>query len=216
MYNCLNDIVGFAGVTPRSALTYADATAMLHYLFRAMGKRRDDEAAAKLNACADVFSPASNALGHALGLWKPAPTHPVILALAINQLRAEKTFEPAKSELREALAKVEQRLSVHRGYLSQWLEKLERADAIVFAFDRPAWDAAYANVGWNVTAAMEEIAHFSSVDESDDRRQALAELAEAKLEAEQAALPAAEPTNDAVVTCAQAPAKKTHKPKRKR
>jgi hypothetical protein len=49
-----------------------------------MAKRRNDEAAAKLMACVDIFSPASNALGSALGLWKPAPTHPVILAVAIK------------------------------------------------------------------------------------------------------------------------------------
>jgi hypothetical protein len=69
---------------PRDPLTQADAGAMLQYLFGAMAKRRNDEAAAKLMACVDIFSPASNALGSALGLWKPAPTHPVILAVAIK------------------------------------------------------------------------------------------------------------------------------------
>ena len=55
------------GIVNTSTLTPADASAMLHYLFGAMGKRRNDEAAAKLMACVDIFSPASNALGPALG-----------------------------------------------------------------------------------------------------------------------------------------------------
>jgi len=59
-------------------LTQADASAMLSYLFGTIGKRRNDEAAAKLMACIDIFSPASNVLGPALGLWKPVPTHPAI------------------------------------------------------------------------------------------------------------------------------------------
>jgi hypothetical protein len=32
-------------------------------------------------------------LVEALGLWKPAPTHPAILALAIKQLMAAKVYE---------------------------------------------------------------------------------------------------------------------------
>ena len=43
-YELLSGIVGY------STLTQADASAMLQYLFGAMGKRRNDEAAAKLFA----------------------------------------------------------------------------------------------------------------------------------------------------------------------
>jgi hypothetical protein len=112
-YELLSGIVGY------STLAQADASAMLQYLFGAMGKRRNDEAAAKLMACVDIFSPASNALGPALGLWESAPAHPVILAITIKQLMAAKTFEPAEAELREALGKVKQRLSAIGGWT--WL-----------------------------------------------------------------------------------------------
>src|SRR5262249_39027868 len=71
-YELLSGIVRAGGLM----LTPADASAMLQYLFGAMGKRRNDETAAKLMACVDIFSPASNALGPALGLWESAPTHP--------------------------------------------------------------------------------------------------------------------------------------------
>src|SRR5262249_40985163 len=105
-----------SGITYSGAVTQAEASSMLHYLFGAMGKRRNDEAAAKLMACVDIFSPASNALGPALGLWEAVPGHPVILAITIKQLMAEKTFEPAEAELREALDKVEKRLSAIGGW----------------------------------------------------------------------------------------------------
>ena len=81
-------------------------------------------------ACVDIFSPASNALGPALGLWEAVPGHPVILAITIKQLMAEKTFEPAEAELREALAKVKQRLLAHEHYVNQWLNKVDRADRL--------------------------------------------------------------------------------------
>src|SRR5262252_7985580 len=88
-YDCLTEMT-FPGAQ-RFPLTQADASTMLHYLFGAMGKRRNDEAAAKLLACVDTFSPASNALGPALGLWGSTPRHPAILAIAIKQLMAAKT-----------------------------------------------------------------------------------------------------------------------------
>src|SRR5262245_60395573 len=97
---------------PSALLTQADAIEMLRYLFGAMGKRRGDDAAAKLIACADIFSPTSNALGRATGLWKPVPLHPTFLALAIKHLMAAKTFEPSESELREALANVKNQVSM--------------------------------------------------------------------------------------------------------
>jgi hypothetical protein len=178
-------------------LSSADATAMLHYLFGAMGKRRGDEAAAKLIACCDVFSPTSNALGEALGLWKPVPSHPVILAIAIKQLMAAQTFEPAEAELREALAKVHERMYVTEGYVEQWLAKIDRADELAFTFDRPAWDAAYASVDCKVVAAMqarrELFGEWEGGEDEDGnvvppspRWQALIDLIAAKRAAEQA------------------------------
>jgi hypothetical protein len=185
---------------PRTELTQAEASSMLQYLFGAMGKRRNDEAAAKLLACVDIFSPASNALGPALGLWKAAPKHPAILAIAIKQLMAEKTFEPAEAELREALDKLKQQLSVRKGWLWRWQEKLDEIDARVFKDDRPAWDAVYANVSSSVLAEMAERATMAGEGPSEDRDEngkpeepgsprwsALKALYDAKSDAEEAA-----------------------------
>jgi hypothetical protein len=138
----------------RAPLGQAQAGAMLAYLFHAMGKRRGDDATAKLLACTDMFSAASNSVGESLGLWKAAPRDPLVLAVAIKQLMASKVYEPAESELREALAKVKQRIGVQGWYVDQWISKLDRADAIVFACDRPAWEQAYAQANSDVVRQM--------------------------------------------------------------
>jgi hypothetical protein len=211
---------------PPDLLSSADATAMLNYLFGAMGKRRNDEAAAKLIACCDVFSPTSNALGEALGLWKAAPTHPVILAITIKRLMAEKTFEPAEAELREALGKVQERLYVQEAYVQQWLARIDRADEMVFRFDRPAWDAAYATASSAAPLAMQSrlFGEEPGEEEDDDgnvqppspRWAALNDLIEGKRAiekrvVEQPVLP--EPLREAA--CEAKPMKRTRKPKRR-
>jgi hypothetical protein len=151
-----------SGITGADTLTPAEAGAMLQYLFAATGRRRNDEAAAKLMACIDIFNPASNALGPALGLWESAPAHPVILAITIKQLMAEKTFEPAEAELREALGKVKQRLSAIGGWTWRWRETLDEWDRSIFKCDRAAWDDAYANVvDSKVVLAMREWSEMS-------------------------------------------------------
>jgi len=200
-------------VCARTMLTPTDASAMLHYLFGAMGKRRSDEAMAKLTACVDIFSPASNMLGPALGLWESAPTHPVILAITIKQLMAEKTFEPAEAELREALTKVEQRLSARRDWTLRWRVKFDEWDRSIFEHDRPAWDKAYANdlVDSKVVLAMREWSDMSGegpfpedgefpATPGSPRWQALDDLVKAKSEPRRAA-------------CKAKPAKRTRKPK---
>jgi hypothetical protein len=85
---------------------HEQATAMLSYLFGAKGRRRDEEAALKLAACIDIFDPANNELADTLQLWSKVPGHPLILALAIKNLMANKIFEPEEAELREALTDV--------------------------------------------------------------------------------------------------------------
>src|SRR5262245_6940306 len=195
-----------SGIVNHSTLTQADASAMLQYLFGAMGKRRNDEAAAKLMACVDIFSPASNALGPALGLWESAPAHPVILAITIKQLMAEKTFEPAEAELREALDKVEKRLSAIGGWTFRWRETLDGWDRSVFECDRAAWDKAYANVDSKVVLAMREWSELGcegpgeGYDDDDNplppspRWQALDDLVKAKHAAEEPQIAACKTT----------------------
>jgi hypothetical protein len=208
------DIILSDMVSPHEPLMQADATMMLNYLFGAMGKRRNGEAQAKLMACVDIFSPVSNALGSALGLWQPVPTHPAILAIAVKQLMAQKTFEPAEAELREALGKVKQLLSARQGWLWRWIEKLDELDEEVFKGDCPAWDEAYANVSREVVLAMRERVELAGDGPSEDadeeyqpspRWQALDDLVKAK-----ARIPKSEPREAA---CAAKAAKRARKPK---
>jgi hypothetical protein len=189
-------------VHPRYPLTQSQARAMLHFLFHAMGKRKSDESAAKLHACTDIFSPTSNALGKTLRLWKPVPTHPLILALAIKQLMAEKTFEPSEAELREALAEVEESLSAKRRLVKQWFVKLGYADKILFTFDRPAWDAQYASVGSDIVAEMAGILEDSG-DRSSPHWQALDDLFTAREAEEQAAWAAKDAEGEAAALSKQ-------------
>jgi hypothetical protein len=208
-----------------ACLTQADASAMLHYLFGAMGKRRNDEATAKLMACVDIFNPASNALGPALGLWESAPPHPLILAITIKQLMATKTFEPAEAELREALGKVKQRLSVHGGYVWKWLERLTKWDAMLFQRDRAAWDQSYATVSVEVVRHMREQAEMAGEGPCEDtdangnpeyppspRWLMLDDLYKAKLAAE-AATECEVESKQRIAACEMKPAKRTRKPK---
>ena len=228
--------LGTGSPLSRLKINQADASALLHYLFGAMGRRRNDgEAAAKLAACVDVFSPASNALGSALGLWKPAPTHPVILAVTIKRLMSEKTFEPSEAELREALATVNQRMKMLPFWIGEWIERLDEADRTVFKKNPPAWQAAYANVGSSVLAEMLERADVAGEgpcedeDENDPpspRWKALKELydakfvidypEQAKLEAEERAALAAEqakpPPQRIAAACKRDEAKRSKKP----
>jgi hypothetical protein len=201
-----------SGIVNTSMLTPANATAMLHYLFAATGRRRNSEAEAKLMACVDIFSPASNAIGPALGLWKETPMHPVILAITIKQLMAEKTFEPAEAELREALGKVKQKLSAIAAWTWEWREQIDEWDRSIFEHDRAAWDQSYANVDIKVVLAMREWSEMAGEgpwDEDGDmpatpgepRWLALEDLVKAKT-----AIPKSKPHQAA---CDAKPAKRT-------
>jgi hypothetical protein len=137
-----------------SPISQAEASAMLRFLFAAKGRKRGDEAAAKLAACINMFTPTSNALAEVMGLWKPVPRHPLVLALAIQALMAKRLHEPEECELREELATVKQRLDKRGSRVGEWQQTLGYADETVFAFDRPAWDAAYATADSAVVLAM--------------------------------------------------------------
>jgi hypothetical protein len=148
---------------PSAHLTEDEATAMLAFLFGATGKRFNGEILIKLMSCASVFSDRSIALGSALSLWEPVPRHPVILALAIESLKAEQIYEPQEPELRAALTKLYERFSWRAWWVEQWISLFERADEIVFTFDRPAWDAAYAELDSRAPQAM--LAQLKNIDE---------------------------------------------------
>ena len=188
-------------------ISQAEASAMLRFLFAAKGRKRGDEAAAKLAACIDMFTPASNALAEAMGLWKPVPRHPLVLALAIKALMAKRLHEPEECELREELATVRQRLDKRCARVGEWQQTLAYADETVFAFDRAAWDAAYATADSAVVLAM-----LTAID--DDGNPATPRYAALKALYEQKAAAALEQTTNRpalAAACARPAAKRTKK-----
>jgi hypothetical protein len=82
------------------------------------------------------------------------PTHPLICALAINQLRAEKIFAPTEAELRAALQSVHARLRSMAFALDDWLSDADQRDGTVYALDREAWRNGYSDVRSTVPLAM--------------------------------------------------------------
>jgi hypothetical protein len=108
--------------------------------------------------------------------------------------------------LREALAAVERKLSTLAAVVDQWLARAERADEIVFEYDRRAWTAAYAAMNSKVALAMRDrlVEEPADNDQSPSTRwQALNALA----------LPLPGPSREAA--CEVKPAKRTtRKPRR--
>ena len=136
-----------------------------------------------------------------------------MLAIAIKQLIAISVFTPSPSELREAMKSAAGTIGSLEGYASGWLTLLEQADAIVFEYDRAAWDAAYANFDSKVPLALEGRLFETADDEEfppSPRWRALNELWERKHEAEEAE------TSARIAACKTKPvAKRTpRKPKR--
>src|SRR4030095_4716992 len=160
----------------RDPITHSQATAMLGVLFGTLSKKRtDDENSAMLLAsCADMFNPVNDAIGTATGLWKPITKHPLVLAIAIKQLIATSVFTPSPAELREAMKHASERISSRKAWTSQWLELINQADAIVFAFDRAGWDAAYAKVDGKTalymsgTAELEDSPRLAALEALSD------------------------------------------------
>jgi hypothetical protein len=154
-------------------------------------------------------------------LWKPISKHPLVLALAIKRLIATSVFSPSPSELRDAMKLAKEKLSALGGYAGQFLALVNKADEIIFTFDRPTWDAAYADVRSEIPLQMQGLLFEEEPCTDDDgnaippspRWQALNELWETKHEAEEAAGLIEGPR---IAACNAAPAKRTRKPRNKR
>jgi hypothetical protein len=212
---------------PREPITHTTATKMLAVLLGTLSKRKadDDNAAMLLASCADLFNPTNDTIGSSSRLWKPVSKHPVVLALAVKRLIATSKFMPAPSELRDTMNLVVEKLSSLGGRTQMFIETVEKADAIVFTFDRPAWNASYARASTQVPRAMQgrledqepgEDEHGNPIAPSP-RWLALNALWEAKLVAEEAAEHVEASESQArIAACNAAPAKRTRKPKRTR
>jgi hypothetical protein len=203
----------------RCSLPQPLAIKMLSVLFGTMTKKRtddsDENAELLLMACVDMFDPTSDIVGEASGMWTTVSKHPVVLALAIKSLIATQKWTPSPSELVAKMQQAQQKLIATQYWLSQWVDWMDKADRLLCEFDRAVWDAAYANVGSDVVAAMRDLVQVQydeAPGEDDDgvfvppspRWQALDDLHKAKLAAE--SLPAA--------ACKAKPAKRTRKPQR--
>jgi hypothetical protein len=181
------------------------AVKMLSVLYGALSKKKaDDENAAMLMmACADMFGSMNDIIGASTHMWQPINRHPIVLALTIKRMLAREKWAPAPSELREEMILVRSRIGASAGRIEQWLSWIEKADVMVFTFDRAAWDGVYASLDTGTVVAMRDSCAISE-DEDSPRLQALDDLAKAKLAAE------AEPTRQAA--CAAKPGgKRTRK-----
>jgi hypothetical protein len=163
-------LVGICGSL--STVSQPVAIKMLSVLFGALSKRKadasDENAAMLLAATADMFDPVSRSIGATTGLWKSIPAHPVVLALAIKQMLAKQVFQPAPAEVLEAMERARERIGYLMGWTLQALQLACRADAIVFEFDRPAWDATYTGIGSEVAQAILDQLDGEAPGEDDD------------------------------------------------
>ena len=123
---------------PEQPLDRGDAVRMLSTLFAALGKKKkDDEGATLLLACADMFSPLNEVVGDVTDLWEPISRHPLILALAIKKIIADSVFTSA-AELRKAMIKVQRKIELRARTLKYLLDLTSRAARDVQAEVRSA------------------------------------------------------------------------------
>jgi hypothetical protein len=187
----LDRIVGRYGLRA-PVIAQPEAMLMLSVLFGALSKKKsdgDDNAGMLLLACADMFDPTNDFIGKVTGFWKNVSQHPLILALAIKRLLATQTFCPSPCEVREAMVYVKDIIEKRMGFwLHPWLRLVERAEQIVFAFDRPGWKAGCGQMDSSVLRAMLDNCFGEEGGEDDDgnpyppspRWQALNDLLKAK------------------------------------
>jgi hypothetical protein len=155
VYNARRALDDPLRMKPQRVISQKEAAVMLSFLFGAFGKRRFDETTiARLQACIDVFDPLNNMIGAATRLWKPVPTHPLVVALAVNQLRAEKIFDPKEAEFRAALHSVHGRLKSMANALDNWLTDARQRDRMVYTLDHEAWRNGYSDVRSTVPLVM--------------------------------------------------------------
>jgi hypothetical protein len=132
------------------------ASRLITALFAALGKKKSEqENALLLAATVDMFSPLDASVGIATGLWSPINTHPFVLAVAIKALIAKAVFT-SPAELRAEIKHVTTAIERAAWAMESIGEMIWRADEIVFAGDRAAWDSNYAGVSSNVARAMRD------------------------------------------------------------
>jgi hypothetical protein len=179
----------------RNPLTPANAIRMLGVLFGTLTKKKagDENSAMLLACCADIFNPINETIAASTRLWKPVSRHPVVLALAIKKLIATSVFTPPPSELRDAMIEANRRISRLEFWAGEWLDLFDRADLVVWEFDREAWHAAFVNLDISIPLAIQDrIQHDEGAGEDDEppspRFAALEKLCNEKHSADEAAV----------------------------
>ena len=151
------------------------AVKILSVLYGAMVKVKnsDDNLPTLLREAAARFDPTRDAVGVALNMWEPVPRHPVVVILGAEELKANKVFSPAASEVAEAARKAYKKLGHRLKNMLRWVERLIEADLRLFHDERDEWRKAYQDVD-SIKAAMDLIDLWQhSVKLSDE---AIAEL----------------------------------------
>src|SRR4029434_5360158 len=81
---------------------------------------------------------------------------------------------PAPAELREAMKQASERIRSREAYAHEWLALVDQADALVFAFDRAGWDAAYGKLDGKTalymtgTAELEDSPRLAALEALSD------------------------------------------------
>jgi hypothetical protein len=123
----------------------AQASVMVRGLVDAIiGKKRNQEDEAKLDAMVLMFDPAVNAIGASTKLWGEVPRHPVVIALGImSMLYKTQTFCPAPAELAVACRMARGRLREQLRHMEACISDLSRAEEVVFDCARDDWASVY-------------------------------------------------------------------------
>ena len=98
----------------------------------------------------------------------------VVVALAIRKLVYGSVFTSV-AELRTALQAARNSIRGLAEDTDRWMKLLQASDRVVFEGDRAAWDLAYANVGADVVALMQDSGEAGDEDEPASPRWAAQE-----------------------------------------
>jgi hypothetical protein len=140
-------------VHPWEPIDGATATAVFALMFGALAKRKsadDENMRALLLATTQMFNPQHARLGNFTGLWKPPPSHPVVVAMAVMQLLSTSVFAPTPSEVREACERAHEKLRLASMDLRQWLERFAANEATLLLKYPGDWRQAYGPFDWTV------------------------------------------------------------------
>lgn len=117
---------------------------MVRTLVGAIAGKKSAEDQVKIDACVAMFNPTINAIAAGTELWGEVPGHPVLVSLGImSMLYKTQTFCPAPSELAKAIRLARRQLQYQLDCMEKALDRLQRAEEILFDHAREEWAALY-------------------------------------------------------------------------